>query len=238
MRVPNDILPATDIDFEGLGDRLKALGNPVRLRLLHLCTKPHYLEELASHLKLTRPGVHKHVDKLVAIDVLQTRLGRRDSGPVTEYVLNRSRVFQLHAEFEALVRLVPSAVADAAPPTVESPPAAAPARAPDEDEPRLQLVRGLDEGRSFVLARRTGLAWRIGRSSNVDIRLDYDPFASSRHAEVRCDGSRYQILDAFSTNGTFRNYRRLEPGRETPLRSGDVVAVGRSVLVFQDPARS
>ena len=71
----------------------------------------------------------------------------------------------------------------------------------------------------------------VGRSSENDLPLEGDEFASAHHArfEPRRDG--VWIEDIGSTNGTFVNGRRLEQPRR--LASGDVVRIGETDLRFE-----
>ena len=71
----------------------------------------------------------------------------------------------------------------------------------------------------------------IGRSSQNDLGLDGDEFASARHArfEPRRDG--VWVEDIGSTNGTFVNGIRLT--RERRLAPGDVLRVGETDLRFE-----
>jgi hypothetical protein len=70
---------------------------------------------------------------------------------------------------------------------------------------------------------------KIGRGFSVGIRLD-DHTVSRSHAVVVCDGDGLKILDDRSSNGTFVNDERVE---ESPLADGDIVALGRVVLVVR-----
>ena len=72
----------------------------------------------------------------------------------------------------------------------------------------------------------------IGRSSQNDLGLDGDEFASARHArfEPRRDG--VWVEDVGSTNGTYVNGVRLDAPRR--LRAGDVIRIGETDFRF-DP---
>jgi hypothetical protein len=70
----------------------------------------------------------------------------------------------------------------------------------------------------------------IGRSSQNDLGLDGDEFASARHArfEPRRDG--VWVEDVGSTNGTYVNGVRLDAPRR--LRAGDVIRIGETDFRF------
>lgn len=72
---------------------------------------------------------------------------------------------------------------------------------------------------------------RIGRSHECDIEID-DASVSRKHALIRRDGDRYEIVDLGSTNGIRVNE---EPVASTPLRSGDRIRVGAVVFRFLAP---
>ena len=74
-------------------------------------------------------------------------------------------------------------------------------------------------------------ALRVGRSTDNDLSVEGDEFASSHHArfEPRRDG--VYVEDVGSTNGTFVNGIRLT--RERRLAPGDVVRIGETDLRFE-----
>jgi hypothetical protein len=110
------------------------------------------------------------------------------------------------------------------------------------DDPRARALRAALPTPRLVVARSPVLSpgaehrvnsapLTIGRSSENDIELHGDDFASSRHArfEARQDG--VWVVDEGSTNGTFVNGKRLEHPRR--LAPGDVVRVGETDLRFE-----
>jgi hypothetical protein len=68
----------------------------------------------------------------------------------------------------------------------------------------------------------------IGRHPDSEIFLD-DITVSRRHAEVRRDGSTYEVADVGSLNGTYVNRQRIE---SAVLDDGDELQVGKFKLVF------
>ncbi|MGE0707938.1 MAG: FHA domain-containing protein [Planctomycetota bacterium] len=94
--------------------------------------------------------------------------------------------------------------------------------------PELVIVRGENRG-AFVQLRDAPVT--IGRSSRADLQLE-DTKASSIHAKVTALESGMVLLqDLQSTNGTFVNKERVE---QIPLRSGDLIKIGRTLIVFRD----
>lgn len=91
----------------------------------------------------------------------------------------------------------------------------------------LFIIKGADQGKRFELkAKVLGL----GRDNSNPIRL-HDTEVSRRHAEVRKVNDAFHLVDLASANGTYLND---EPVTESPLKSGDQVRLGQTVLIFQD----
>lgn len=225
-----------DQDIEKMASWLRPLASPVRLRLLRFLTRPHYLEEVASHLKVTRQAARKHLDKLVGIGVLEKRSGIRESGPVTEYLINPQALFLIYDEFEKLGSLRGDERQDVLHRTLAEPGkrvVAEPAQGPC-----FYIVRGLNTGQRLPLAARDR-EWTVGRDTRCDFPIPHDPYASNRHAEVHWDGRQFVLTDLRSTNGTHHNWALLPRGGGVALRHGDVVGVGKTLLLFwQGPAGS
>lgn len=104
--------------------------------------------------------------------------------------------------------------------------AAAQAATPGGAPPQLVTVAGPTEGKAFELAKDR---ISLGRLPESDIMLS-DPGASRRHAEIRQQNGEWMIADLGSTNGTMVN--ELTIG-ERPLRDGDRITIGRTVLEFR-----
>ena len=71
----------------------------------------------------------------------------------------------------------------------------------------------------------------IGRSTENDMALTADEFASARHARIEPRRDGVWVEDVGSTNGTFVNGRKLERARK--LTPGDVIRVGDTDLRFE-----
>jgi pSer/pThr/pTyr-binding forkhead associated (FHA) protein len=71
----------------------------------------------------------------------------------------------------------------------------------------------------------------VGRSSENEIELVEDGFASARHARVQPRRDGVWIEDVGSTNGTFVNGRKLTRPRK--LAPGDVIRIGETDLRFE-----
>lgn len=219
----------TPVDPQGLASTLEPLAFGKRIQILSLLTQPHYLEEIASELGVARQTAKKHVDKLLSIDVIEKQQGQRPSGPVVEYVVVPQRLFEISEEFAKLGVLKPED--EAADLSRTQAATETPAADADPIGPRFVLAHGMDRGRVFPLHGSD--PWRIGREPDSEVALEYDPFVSNQHAEVTRAGGEHRLADAYSTNGTFLNGARIERGGEVTLSPGDIVEVGKSVLVFQ-----
>ncbi|QJW93420.1 ATP-binding protein [Frigoriglobus tundricola] len=90
--------------------------------------------------------------------------------------------------------------------------------------PRLIVIRGVDEGKQFELAGGV----TVGRHSTNAVPL-HDTQVSRRHLEVRVGASGYELHDLGSGNGTLLNG---QPVQVAPLRSGDAITLGQTVLMF------
>lgn len=101
--------------------------------------------------------------------------------------------------------------------------------------PELVVVGGLKPGLHAALHRGSSAPpVLMGRDPAGGLVIDWDLMVSNRHAEVRALATGYQIVDLYSRNGTFVNGARLRPGTPAALRSGDIVQLGRTSLVFRD----
>lgn len=89
----------------------------------------------------------------------------------------------------------------------------------------LFVIRGNDQGKRFELEDTT---LRLGRDSSSSIQL-HDTEISRHHAEIRRVDQDFTIADLHSSNGTFVNGKRI---RQHPLRSGDQVQVGRTLMLY------
>lgn len=230
------------IDYESLGRYLRVLAVPNRLVLLHKLQLPHAVAdiELKPFRKaadrnpdrpLSRQAVRKHLHRLEAAGLVESRVGERDGREVTEYLVHQPRLFTIVDEFKRLSRIRPAP--DVAPDATAGRSTATGGRgAAVPDGPALVLVGGMFEGRAFPLEGDG--PWRVGRARDVAVSLPYDPFVSGANSEIRRDGDRLVIVDLpGSRNGTRVNWAPLDDGERRVLVPGDTVGVGRSLLVFR-----
>jgi serine phosphatase RsbU (regulator of sigma subunit)/pSer/pThr/pTyr-binding forkhead associated (FHA) protein len=94
--------------------------------------------------------------------------------------------------------------------------------------PKLTVESGEDAGKvHYFTSERVS----IGRSVNNDIQI-VDRRMSRNHAEVFRQGNDYYLRDLGSKNGTL--HRGEAVNGSVPLRNGDRIQVGDSVVVFED----
>lgn len=226
-------------DATALSNALDALAHPTRIQLLARLRRPRLLSEIVVRREageeeagppLARQTVKTHLDKLVEAGFVLARETARDARATSEYVVNHQLLFACAERFRDLARLSPSLDLRLATLPRERAGGGPPPR------PCLLLVKGLDEGRSFRLEPPASGAreWVVGRRRGVAVPLDYDPFVSAENALVEWREGRFLLSDLEgSRNGTSLNFERLAPGAKAPLADGDVVGVGRSLLLFR-----
>jgi hypothetical protein len=92
---------------------------------------------------------------------------------------------------------------------------------------------------TFDLSGKTEVL--IGREdpvSNIYPDVDLTPHrgeedgVSRLHAKILINGGQYLLEDENSTNYTFVNRQKLQPKVPTPIKDGDEIRLGRSVLRF------
>jgi MFS family permease len=91
----------------------------------------------------------------------------------------------------------------------------------------LKVAQGFRVGRELMLSKDETT---IGRAESCDLGLFGDNTIERLHARILLKDNRYLLADAETPGGTFLNDERI--GKPTPLKSGDVIRVGNSVLEF------
>jgi hypothetical protein len=99
-------------------------------------------------------------------------------------------------------------------------------------KPELVVVKGPHRGLTKALDSSKELF--IGRSRSSDICLQDDKKVSQLHAKLLPVGpERFILEDLGSTNGTYVNGKRME---QTPVRSGDRLKIGHSLIIYRTDA--
>jgi predicted component of type VI protein secretion system len=107
------------------------------------------------------------------------------------------------------------------------------ARIEAERRGRPFLVLLDDEGRQ-VLVELSGERVTVGRGEACDVAVPWDGEASRVHALLEPLHEEWTVDDGGSRNGSFVNGERITGRRR--LRDGDVIRVGRTLVVFRAPA--
>lgn len=95
----------------------------------------------------------------------------------------------------------------------------------------VRVVRGRQEGRSYLLARDR---CALGLDERAEVGLFGDPGVARRHAEIEASGGRYQLRNLAPTGRTTRvNGRDLAEAATCPLEDGDTIELGRTLVVFR-----
>lgn len=93
------------------------------------------------------------------------------------------------------------------------------------DEDGEQRIVGLEPG---------GAPTTLGRSTECDVSLVWDPEVSRLHAELSQVGDQWVLVDdGLSSNGTFLGEERIAGRRR--LADGDVFRVGGTPIAFRNP---
>ena len=94
------------------------------------------------------------------------------------------------------------------------------------------LALSIDGSNPEYLSLNQGDSWVLGRKEDCDICINH-PSLSARHLKISKKESLFYIEDLKSSNGTFLNDARLEPGKPEPLRSDDVIEALNLTLTFE-----
>lgn len=232
-----------DETLDALAEILQVLASPSRLALLQQLQTPRTVSDLVvppsredaglqKDRALSRQSLERHLDILAQAGLVAWREGEGRGRPAKEYVLNHARLFAAVEELRALTRLRATAA------TPESTMSLSDRGVPSPDPesitgPRLVLLRGVPEGRLLPLAAQGDLV--LGRGPDAQVRLEHDPFISSKHAILRMGAGGATIADSgASRNGTLVNGRALRKDEAFALRRGNVIQVGRSLLLYLD----
>jgi DNA-binding transcriptional ArsR family regulator len=238
--------PRADPDLGLLERYLKILADPSRLKLLALLRVPRTVEEiqLAPHRPLagqdrerpmTRQAVRNHLYQLSEANLVRVRLARRDSRrSLQEFVLDPCMLFGIAEDLRQIATLESHAGMDPSETLTLQ----------DFQEslweygPKLVHLNGPHEGQAMPLDStrlRDGRGWILGRAVQSQLCVEYDAYVHLEQAELVRDPQGYSILDLRSApNPTVINWHVLGRGESQRLRRGDVVQVGRSLLLFLD----
>lgn len=221
-----------------------ALAHPSRLAILREVRTPRVLADIKVRSSsngrihhgerqgrlLARQTVQQHLSSLLQIGVISSRESKLDKRRRMEYVINHQTLYSLAESFLALAELRPDELPDS--PTITD---GIPGEAEHVLGPHLVLVKGLGIGQHFPLdpVRGGTHEWMIGRRQHLPVCLDYDPYVSKENCLVQWRDGIHSIVDLpGSRNGTRVNFQPLDGARRM-LRTGDLIGVGHSLLLFR-----
>lgn len=231
-------LAREDIDFERLSFYLKALAHPNRLELLWMLRIPTAAADvqlrprrrddaLSAERTISRQAVLQHLDSLEEVGVVD-RLP--DEGTKAQRrVVNQARLFAIVEDLRALTAIRPAVRVDVdtTMPRIEG------LHEPTPPGPKLVLVGGPWQGHAFPLLGSG--PWTLGRSRSRDVSLSYDPFVSAEQAVLTAEGAGRAVEELpGARNACQVSFVPLQKGERRVLRPGDVLGVGRSLLVYQE----
>jgi hypothetical protein len=93
----------------------------------------------------------------------------------------------------------------------------------------VRVEAGFRPGRELILSKEETT---VGRAESCDLGLFGDPAIEKVHARIVRQGRRYLLADNGTPGGTYLNDARID--EPAPLRSGDRIRVGGSVLRFDE----
>lgn len=219
-------------EADALASAMRSLSNAKRLRLLRFLVEPHYLEDIARDLGVARQSAQEHVDQLLAQGLIEATRGRGDHGPVTAYVTNLPRLFDIYDQLGHQLGLVDRDMSERIHANARTAPleGASVARAAG-DTPRVTIVHGIRIGQTVLLEGEG--PWLIGRDPHALLCLDYDHYVSHRHAEIRRTRGGFELADLYSSNGTWLDWRAIPRGGTSQLVNGGLLRVGKSLVLFR-----
>jgi diguanylate cyclase (GGDEF)-like protein len=90
------------------------------------------------------------------------------------------------------------------------------------------IIRGHPQGHRFSLAQPDMI---IGRDEAAQVVVS-DPSISRKHAKISQVDGRVTLTDLASSNGSFVNDKKLEPGTSVVLMKEDMIKLGNTIFKF------
>lgn len=241
-------MPDLDIEPNNLSEVLKLLADPNRLDLLRQLREPKIVDEIKMtpsrstsetnpDRQLTRQAVRHHLRQLREKDFVHVSPRRRPDGrQVSEFEVNEEAFYGLVEELHNLNEYISTTNGHAS---------LDPTSASDQQEgwptgPKLVLVRGLHDGRPYMLSesrREPPRGWVIGKADDCAVDLGYDPHVADEDAEImpNSGGQGYELIDLRSSrDSAVVNGSPVPFGGKTELEHGDVIQIGSSMFVFHE----
>jgi hypothetical protein len=96
----------------------------------------------------------------------------------------------------------------------------------------VRVEKGFRSGREMILSKPET---SIGRAEGVDIALFGDMQVEKQHARIVLKGDRYVLIDGDTPGGTLVNGQRISG--PYPLKNGDLIGAGNSLVRFQEKTK-
>ena len=97
----------------------------------------------------------------------------------------------------------------------------------------IQVVTGPLEGMSFIIG--DGQSISLGRSSQNDVTLAYDPWISSTHGVLKNSKQTIYLMDLNSSNGSFINGKKIQANVFLDIR--EFFIIGSTLCRVSEPGR-
>lgn len=235
------------VDVINLDQRLEALGEPTRLKLLGMLHEPRTAGDIHLETRrgisdeqdqrdMTRQGVRYHLSKLREAGLVETGTTSTNGREVTTYKASPRGLFMTLEQLRVFAEIMDRGFPPSKAPSPPDVPAMQGAWGP---EPRLVVVRGFGIGQSFPLegaAPGEDRGWMLGSDPDAEITLPWDPLVDGKAAELVPTGDGFEVLDMRSaSNRVTLNDERMRRGGEAHLHRGDVLQLGLSALLYQGP---
>lgn len=238
----NTIAISNDPDFyEDLSEYLNVLSNPTRLRILKLIEHhPREVREIAKEIDTSYENTKKHLDKLLNTGVIKKEAGMgrqtsKGSLPVWKYslipggmegIIRNLSIFsnidirigeeELNSKLKSVRSMLESDNKTGVPVVI--------------------ILGGDDDGRAWPLndsevkiGREDQSLPEILKDSSVILSPGYEAVTrvTKPHGKFIQRGSDWFYEDCRSTGGSYINNKKIQPGRENPLKDGDMLDLAR-----------
>jgi diguanylate cyclase (GGDEF)-like protein len=97
-----------------------------------------------------------------------------------------------------------------------------------EQEACLIIIRGTPQGHRFFLTQEE---MTIGRDPTADISVA-DQGISRKHSKVTKENGKVRLTDLGSSNGSFVNDKKIQPGTSVILAKEDMIKLGNTIFKF------
>jgi pSer/pThr/pTyr-binding forkhead associated (FHA) protein len=135
------------------------------------------------------------------------------------------------------IQVPPPPVSPVPPEPVQAEPARPAAEPGKVDQLRWEIDSHEELGQLFpevlvFLMNNEGRVLILGRHSDTNVHLTFDPAISARHARIGYENGQFWIEDIGSMNGTYVNGRRIGKNNKVFFKEGDYAELGRATRLY------